>query len=198
MDERLHGSFHLGSAGGHALCVVRPHVALRHLVQALLNDPQALPHLQHPHQVAVVAIAVGADRHVKVHQVICVVWLDLGNLSNSHIRRTSYLRFPKIPFDASASKHHTTASPVNRVLSPNVLCHVNWHIHNWNLIVVGCHVVSTKYQYLRDDSNVNDSLLEQSVVSDQVLHLIQPLAELGNELVDVIKKTNWDVLGFFV
>merc|ERR1719186_1507454 len=134
-------------AGGHALGVVGPDVTLRHLVQTLLNDPQALPDLQHSHQVAVVAVAISSNRHVKVHQVICIV----------------RLRFPKIPFNASASQHHTAASPVHRILR-------------------------------RDDSNVNDPLLEQPVVCNQVLHLIQPLTELGNELVDVIKKTDWDVL----
>merc|ERR1719341_1029357 len=147
VDERLHGSLHLCPAGGHALGVVGPDIALGHLVQTLLNDPQALPHLQHSHQVAVVAIAVGTNGHIKVHQVICIV----------------RLRFPKIPFDASASQHHTAASPVNSILS-------------------------------RDDANVNDPLLEQPVVCDQVLHLVKPLAELGNELVDVIQKANWDVL----
>ena len=62
-----------------------------------------------------------------------------------------------------------------------------------NLIIVGCDVVN-KFVYSRDDSNVNDPLLEQPVVRDQVLHLVQPLTELGDELVDVIEKTNWNVL----
>ena len=62
--------------------------------------------------------------------------------------------------------------------------------------MVGCEAV--KFCYSRDDSNVNDPLLEQPVVRDQVLHLVQPLAELGNELVNVIEKTNWDVLRILV
>ena len=50
----------------------------------------------------------------------------------------------------------------------------------------------------RDDSNVNDSLLEQPIVSDQVLHFIKSLAELCDELVDVVEKTNGNVLGVLV
>ena len=76
VDEGLHGGLHLGPAGGHALGVVGPDVSLRHLVQALLNDPQALSHLEHSHQVAIIAVAVGTDRNVKVYQVICIVGLD--------------------------------------------------------------------------------------------------------------------------
>merc|ERR1719180_425935 len=147
MDEGLHGGLHLSPAWWHALGIVGPHVSLRHLVQTLLDDPQALSHLQHSHQVAIVAVAVGAHRHVKVHKVVCIVWL----------------RFPKIPFDASAAKHHPAASPVDSILS-------------------------------RDDADVNHSLLEQPIVRDQVLDLIKPLAELCYELVDVIEKTNWNVL----
>merc|ERR1712212_1013801 len=147
VDKGLHGGLHLCPAGWDALGVVSPDVSLRHLVQALLDDSQALPHLQHSHQVAVVAVAVGAHRHVKVHKVVSIVWL----------------RFPKIPFDASASEHYPTASPVDRILS-------------------------------RDDADINDSLLEQPIVGDQVLHFIKSLAKLCDELVDVVEKTNWDVL----
>ena len=81
VDKGLHGGLHLCPAGWDALGVVSPDVSLRHLVQALLDDPQALSHLQHSHQVAVVAVAVGAHRHVKVHQVICIVGLDIKTVS---------------------------------------------------------------------------------------------------------------------
>ena len=85
VDERLHGSLHLGPAGGHALGVIGPDIALRHLVQTLLNDPQALPHLQHSHQVAVVAVAISSNRHVKVHQVICIVRLGIEKMKTVFI-----------------------------------------------------------------------------------------------------------------
>ena len=81
VDEGLHGSLHLRPAWGHALGVVGPDVSFGHLVQALLDDPQALPHLQHSHQVAVIAVAVGAHRHVKVHKVVCIVGLDIKSES---------------------------------------------------------------------------------------------------------------------
>ena len=91
VNESLHGGLHLGSAGGHALGVISPHVTCnsklmimitndtllyltgRHLVEALLDDPETLPHLCHPHEVPVVTVAVAAHGHVEVHQVVCVI-----------------------------------------------------------------------------------------------------------------------------
>ena len=81
VDEGLHGGLHLRPAWRNTLGVVGPHITSRHLVQALLDDPQALSHLQHSHQVAVIAIAIGAHRHVKVHKVVCIVGLDIKSES---------------------------------------------------------------------------------------------------------------------
>ena len=74
VDERLHGGLHLRPARGNTLGVIRPHVAWNmseavnsghgagvdgwsvtcwHLVEALLYDPQTLPHLRHALQVSV-------------------------------------------------------------------------------------------------------------------------------------------------
>ena len=147
VDEGLHGGLHLRPAWRNTLGVVGPHITSRHLVQALLDDPQALSHLQHSHKVAIIAVTVGADGHVKVHQVVSIIGL----------------RLPQVPLDASASQHHTAAAPVDGVLG-------------------------------RDHSDVDDSLLEKSVVRDQVLNFIQPLAELGDELIDIVKKADGDVL----
>ena len=44
-----------------------------HLVEALLDDPETLPHLRNPHEVPVVTIAIAANRHVEVDKVIGVV-----------------------------------------------------------------------------------------------------------------------------
>merc|ERR1711962_560574 len=147
MDEGLHGGLHLRPAWRNTLGIVGPHITSRHLVQALHDDPQALSHLQHSHKVAIIAVAVGADGHVKVHQVVSIIGL----------------RLPEVPLDASASQHRTAAAPVDGVLG-------------------------------RDHSDVDDSLLEKSVVRDQVLNFIQPLAELGDELIDIVKKADGDVL----
>ena len=91
VNERLHGSLHLGSAGGNALGVISPHVTYnsklmiviinknlllltsRHLVEALFNNPETLPHLRHPHEITVITIAVAAHGNIKVHQVVCVI-----------------------------------------------------------------------------------------------------------------------------
>ena len=45
-----------------------------------------------------------------------------------------------------------------------------------------------------DHPDVDGSLLPQPVVGHHVLHLVQPLAELGDELVDVIQETDRDIL----
>merc|ERR1711976_391161 len=70
VDERLHRCLHLSSARGHTLSIVSPHVTSRHLVEALLNDPETLPHLRHPHEVPVITVSIAAHGHVKVNQVI--------------------------------------------------------------------------------------------------------------------------------
>ena len=54
----------------------------------LLDDLQRLSHLQHPHNVSVVGVAVGADRDAKIEHLVAVVRrhlayvpLDAGTLS---------------------------------------------------------------------------------------------------------------------
>ena len=46
-----------------------------------------------------------------------------------------------------------------------------------------------------DHPDVDSPLLPQPVVRHHVLNLVQALAELGDELVDVVQKTDRDVLG---
>ena len=45
-----------------------------------------------------------------------------------------------------------------------------------------------------DDPDVDGPLPPQPVVGHDVLHLVQPLTELGDELVNVIEETNRDIL----
>ena len=52
----------------------------RHLVEALLHDPEALPHLRHALQVSVVAVSVAAHRNVEIHQIIRVIGLGLPQI----------------------------------------------------------------------------------------------------------------------
>merc|ERR550534_2937446 len=147
VDERLHRGLHLSSARGHTLGVICPHVTGWHLVEALLNDPETLPHLRHPHEVAVITVTIAAHGHVKVDQVIGVI---RGGL-------------PDVILDTCAPEHHTAAAPVDGVLGG-------------------------------DDPDVDGSLLPQPVVGHHVLHLVQPLAELGDEFVDVIQEADRDIL----
>lgn len=75
VDERLHAALHLGAVGRDTLGVISPDVTSRHLVEALLDDSEALTHLQHPHEIAVVRVAVGPHRYVEVNQVVSIVGL---------------------------------------------------------------------------------------------------------------------------
>ena len=47
----------------------------------LADDPQRLPELLDPHQVAVVGVAGGADRHVELHLVVGGVGLVLADVA---------------------------------------------------------------------------------------------------------------------
>ncbi len=81
--------------------VVSANLTLRHLVQALLNNSQALSHLLHAHQVPVVDVAPRADRNLKVHVRVGVV----------------RLRLSQVPLDAGAAQHDPAEAQVQRVLS---------------------------------------------------------------------------------
>ena len=45
-----------------------------------------------------------------------------------------------------------------------------------------------------DDPNVDSSLLPKSVVSDEILHLVQSLAEFSDELIDIVQEPDGDIL----
>ncbi len=100
VNQRLHGLLHLGTTRRHHLVIVGAHLAHGHLVQALLDDAQALSHLLHADQVAIVGVAVDADGHVELDLVVGVVRLTLA----------------QVPLDARAAQHGAAEAQVERVL----------------------------------------------------------------------------------
>merc|ERR1719328_736124 len=45
-----------------------------------------------------------------------------------------------------------------------------------------------------DDANIDGSLSPQSVVSHNILHFIESLTELGDKLIDIVQKTDGNIL----
>mmetsp|Transcript_4758 Transcript_4758/g.11747 ORF Transcript_4758/g.11747 Transcript_4758/m.11747 type:complete len:443 (+) Transcript_4758:85-1413(+) len=80
VDQALHRVLHLRARRRRHLAVVRLDHPLGHLVQALHDDSDALPHLLHADEVAVVAVSVRSHRNVKLHAVVHVVRLHLANV----------------------------------------------------------------------------------------------------------------------
>lgn len=100
MDERLHAFLHRRARRGDKLVVVDFNGTRRDFVQALADDTQALAHLLHAAQIAVVAIAVGAHGNVELDLGVLVVWLRLA----------------KVPRDAAPPQHHAAEAVVERLL----------------------------------------------------------------------------------
>ena len=75
VDECFHRVLHLCPVWWDTLSIICPDFPSWHVVQTLLYYPQALSHLSHPHQISVIAITPGANRNIKVHQVIRIIWL---------------------------------------------------------------------------------------------------------------------------
>lgn len=84
------------------------------LVDALLNDADALPHLLDATQVPVVAVTVDTDRHVKLHFTVCIVRLRLTQIPR-HTRATQLCP------DTSRIRHYNTrgASSVFSTMAPH-------------------------------------------------------------------------------
>src|SRR5258708_8540237 len=91
VDQLFHALLHLDARGRRHLVVRGDHRAgvLAQPVDALLDDAVGLAHLVHAHEIAVVAIAVGADRDVEVELVVNLVRLLLA----------------QVPRDARAAQH---------------------------------------------------------------------------------------------
>src|SRR5262249_18540930 len=99
MNERLHRALHLGAARGHDLGINemgRPLPVWRpQLGNTLFHDADRLAHLFHADAVAVVTIAVLADRDVKIQLRIALVRLGLA----------------QVPGGAGTAHHHARETP---------------------------------------------------------------------------------------
>lgn len=73
MDQRLHVLLHRRAGRGRDLVVLDAHGAWRHLVEALMDDAQALAELLHAAQVPVIAVAVDAHGDVELHLPVGIV-----------------------------------------------------------------------------------------------------------------------------
>src|SRR5262245_24282421 len=82
VDERLHRGFHLAAARRHHLVVFDRDRSLLgdEPFATLLHDAHRLTHLIHAHEVAVVTIAVLADRDIEFELVIAFVRLALAQV----------------------------------------------------------------------------------------------------------------------
>ena len=105
MDERLHRALHLAALRRHDLAVIGRdrapcRSALVQLVDALLHDADRLAHLLHADEVAVVAVAVLADRNVEIHLGVALVGLRLA----------------EVPGGAGAAHHHAGKAPLPGVV----------------------------------------------------------------------------------
>jgi hypothetical protein len=49
-------------------------------VKALLDDTRGLTHFLDPHQIAVVTVAIRADRDIEIHAIVDLVWLHLAQI----------------------------------------------------------------------------------------------------------------------
>ena len=66
--------------GGTILWSSTCQASTRQSIQRLLDDMETLLHLQHAHQVAVVDVAVGADRDLKVEALVAGVGEELAHI----------------------------------------------------------------------------------------------------------------------
>ena len=84
MDERFHRPLHVTALGRDDLAVRGIDRALpfrgAKLLEALLHDARGLPHLLHADAVAVVAVAVLADRDVELEFLVALVGLRLAQI----------------------------------------------------------------------------------------------------------------------
>ena len=101
VNQRLHVLLHRRARRRHDLVILHLHGTRRHLIQALVNDPQTLPELLHPTQVPVIAISIHANRDVEFDFVVGVVGLGLAD----------------VPGYAGASEHDAREGVVKSVSS---------------------------------------------------------------------------------
>src|SRR5207249_2330390 len=107
MDQRFHRALHLAPLRRHDLVVDDRDRSLplgrAQLGDALLHDADRLAHLLHAEAVAVVAVAVLADRNVEIHLGVALIGLRLA----------------QVPGRARAAHHHARETPLPAVLDAN-------------------------------------------------------------------------------
>src|SRR5216683_4794008 len=100
MNQCFHAARDLPPGGGDDLGIIHAVAAARHPFQRLVDDVEALLHLQHAYQVAVVHIAIGANRNIEIKLLIAAV------------REC----FADIPHHTAAAQHGTAYPIGNSVL----------------------------------------------------------------------------------
>src|SRR6187402_889687 len=100
VDQRFHRLLHLAALGRHDLAVEAGYLALGHFGEALLHDAHGLAHFLDANHEAIIAIALGTDRHLEIHAVIDVVRLRLAD----------------IPWNAGGADHRARETPGDRIV----------------------------------------------------------------------------------
>ena len=99
MDQRFHRLLHFRALWRRNLAVVAADRAFRHLLKTLLHNADGLTHFFNADHEPVIAITTRADRNVKIHFGIYVIWLALAD----------------IPWNARATDHWPRKAPFDRV-----------------------------------------------------------------------------------
>ena len=101
VDQSFHGALHIGAARWGHFGVFGQNGALGHHFDTLLDDASTFAHLIHAAQIAVIAIAILANRHFELQFRIDFIGLAAA----------------QIPRDARPTDHHARKAPVqNRLL----------------------------------------------------------------------------------
>src|SRR6185437_9943820 len=172
MDERFHRALHLAARGRHDLVVVDRHASLpfrrAQLLDALLHDLRRLAHLLHADEIAVVAVAVLADRDVEIHFGIAFV----------------RLRLAQVPGRARAAHHHAGEAPVPGVGQRH---HANVDVALLEDAVVGqqrIEIVDHLEERIAESPDVVDELRRQVLVHAARTEVVGVHARAGSALVE--------------
>jgi hypothetical protein len=80
VDKGFHVLLHGSTGWGADLVVFNLDGSRRHLVQALVDNPEGLAELFHTAEVSVVAVTVVADGNIEFDLVVGIVWLRLADV----------------------------------------------------------------------------------------------------------------------
>src|SRR5580700_5105379 len=100
MDQLLHFRQHSFLVREQNLRVRRIHRAIRQIVDGLLEDAHALPHLLHAYEIAVVAVADTAKGYIEIEILIGTVGMRLAD----------------VPIDSRTTEARAGDTQVDRVL----------------------------------------------------------------------------------